>query len=129
MNQPEHEFASGIVRHLDYGVSQLDAGTRERLYAARNAALARYREQPVPVAALAWAGPVLSRLGEQRWTSARHLAAISTLVLALVGVAYWQSNAPFNELAELDSGLLTDELPINAYLDKGFDSWLKRSPR
>jgi hypothetical protein len=32
-------------------------------------------------------------------------------------------------LAEVDAGLLTDELPINAYLDKGFDSWLKRSSR
>jgi len=25
--------------------------------------------------------------------------------------------------------LLTDELPLNAYLDRGFDSWLKRSAR
>jgi hypothetical protein len=25
--------------------------------------------------------------------------------------------------------LLTDDLPINAYLDQGFDSWLKRAPR
>jgi hypothetical protein len=129
MNQPEHEIASGIIRHLNDGVAQLDAGTRERLYAARNAALAGYREQPAPVAGLVWAGAVAGRLGGQRWTSARHLVAISTLVLALVGVAYWQSNAPFNEMAELDSGLLTDELPINAYLDQGFDSWLKRSSR
>ena len=129
MNQPEHEFASGIIRHLEYGVAQLDSGTRERLAAARNAALSRYREQPEPVAGLAWAGPMVSRLGGQRWTSARHLVAISALVLALVGVAYWQSTAPVNELAELDTGLLTDELPINAYLDKGFDSWLKRPSR
>lgn len=129
MNQPEHELAAGIIRHLDYGVDDLEAGTVKRLFAARNAALARHREQPVAVAGLAWAGPLAARLGEGRWTSARHLVAISALVLALVGGAYWQSNAPFNELAEIDTGLLTDELPINAYLDQGFDSWLKRSPR
>ncbi len=129
MNQPEHEFASGIIRHLEYGVAQLDSGTRERLAAARNVALSRYREQPEPVAGLAWAGPMVSRLGGQRWTGARHLVASSALVLALGGVAYWQSTAPVNELAELDTGLLTDELPINAYLDKGFDSWLKRPSR
>jgi hypothetical protein len=126
MNQPEHEFANAIIRHLDYGVAQLDAGTRERLAGARAIALARYREQPAgPV----WLGSALALVGGPRWMGARQLAAISALVLALVGVAYWQSTAPLNELAELDTGLLTDELPVNAYLDKGFDSWLKRSSR
>jgi hypothetical protein len=129
MNQPEHEFAAGIIRHLDYGVAQLEATTRERLFAARNAALARYREQPAPVTGLAWAGGMVARLGEHRWMGARQLVAISALVFALVGVAYWQSNAPVNELAEIDTYLLSDELPPNAYLDKGFDSWLKRSSR
>ena len=33
------------------------------------------------------------------------------------------------ELAEIDAGLLTDELPISAYLDKGFDSWVTGSSR
>ena len=30
------------------------------------------------------------------------------------------------ELAEIDSQLLTDDLPIDAYLDRGFQNWLKR---
>jgi hypothetical protein len=119
MNQPEHEFAAGIIRHLDYGVERLDAGTVARLAAARARALDRYG-QPARV------GPGLLGL---RWSNVRQLAAISTIVLALVGIAYWQSTAPVNELAEIDSFLLTDELPPSAYLDKGFDSWLKRSSR
>lgn len=129
MNQPEHQFAAGVIRYLDFGVDRLEAGPRERLLAARNAALACYREQPAPVAGLAWAGPAGAWMSGQRWTSARHLVTISVLVLALVGVAYWQSTVPVNELAEIDTSLLSDELPINAYLDKGFDSWLKRSSR
>jgi hypothetical protein len=44
-------------------------------------------------------------------------------------VVYWQSVASNGDLADVEIALLTDELPINAYLDKGFDSWLKRSPR
>jgi hypothetical protein len=32
-----------------------------------------------------------------------------------------------DEAEEIDSALLTSELPINAYLDQGFDAWLKRS--
>jgi hypothetical protein len=57
------------------------------------------------------------------------LIAATALVLAMAGVLYWQSTRPTNGIAEIDLYLLTDELPINAYLDKGFDSWLKRSSR
>jgi Protein of unknown function (DUF3619) len=129
MNRPEHELAGKIIQHLDYGVDQLGPGTRERLLAARRAALSHYREQPVTVAGLAWAGQTVGRITEQRYINTRQLIAISALVAALVGIAYWQSNGATNEFAEIDAGLLTDELPLNAYLDKGFDSWLKRSSR
>jgi len=129
MNQPEHELARKIVQHLDYGVDQLKPDVRERLLAARKNALSKYREQPVPVTGLAWAGQAAARLTEHRFYGTRHLVAISALVLALVGIAYWQSMGTTNAYAEIDSDLLTDELPLNAYLDKGFDSWLKRSSR
>jgi len=132
MNQLEHELALAkkIAQHLDYGVDQLEPGVRERLLAARRAALSHYREQPATVTGLAWAGQAVAHITEHRYASARHLVAISVLVAALAGIAYWQNNnGVTNELAEIDTGLLTDELPINAYLDKGFDSWLKRSSR
>jgi hypothetical protein len=133
MSRPEAELAKGIVRILDHGVENLEPGARERLLAARNVALSRYREQPQPVHGLAWAGGIIGRLAEHRLYNARNLIALTVMVLALAGIAYWQSMGPANGLAndfaEIDMGLLTDELPINAYLDKGFDSWLKRSPR
>lgn len=129
MNRPEHELAGEIIRHLDSGVDQLGPDTRERLLAARRNALSHYREQPEMVTGLAWAGQAVARFAEQHHTNMRQLAALSALVIALVGIAYWQSNGSTNELAEIDAGLLTDDLPLNAYLDKGFDSWLKRSSR
>lgn len=129
MNEPEHELATRIVRHLDYGVDELDPRARARLLAARKLALARYREQPEPVLGMAWAGQAMARISEHRFYSARQLITVAALILGLVGLAYWQSTGPVNELADIDAGLLTDELPINAYLDKGFDSWLKRASR
>ena len=130
MNPAEDQFARRIVEHLDEGVELIGPATRQRLLAARSAALARHRAQPAPVAGLAWAGHAVSRITEGRFLGARHVVAISTLVLALAGIAYWQKTAaPVNELAEIDTALLSGELPINAYLDKGFDSWLKRSSR
>jgi len=129
MNQPEHELAKKIVQHLDYGVDQLEPGTRERLAAARRVALSRYREAPQAVLGLAWAGQAVEWVTERHLHSARMMAAAAALMIAMAGVVYWQSINPVNELADIDTGLLTDELPLNAFLDKGFDSWLKRSSR
>jgi len=129
MNQPEHELAKNLVQHLDHGVDRLGPDVRERLLTARNAALSKYREQPAPVLGLAWAGQAAARITEPGFYDARNLIAVAALVLALVGVGYWQISAPGIDIAEIDTNLLTDELPVSAYLDKGFDSWLKRSPR
>ena len=129
MNQPEHELARKLVQHLDYGVERLAPAVRERLRTARNAALAKYREQPEPVLGLAWAGQAAARITGHNFYDPRSLMAVAALLLALVGVAWWQVSAPLNEIADIDTSLLTDELPVNAYLDKGFDSWLKRSSR
>ena len=130
MNQPEQEqLARKVAQHLEYGVEQIDSGTRERLAVARKDALARYREQPEPILGLAWAGQAVARVSDPGFYNTRHLLAVAALVLGLVGVAYWQGMGMGNDVTEIDVGLLTDELPINAYLDKGFDSWLKRSSR
>ena len=129
MNQPEHELAKKLVQHLDQGVDRLGPDVRQRLLTARNAALSKYREQPAPVLGLAWAGQAAARITEPGFYDARNLIAVATLVLALAGVGYWQISAPGNDVADIDTNLLTDELPVSAYLDKGFDSWLKRSSR
>jgi hypothetical protein len=46
----------------------------------------------------------------------------------LLMLFYWQSlqqqSGQANELAELDAEVLTDDLPVTAYLDQGFEVWL-----
>ena len=126
MNRPDDELAGKIAGHLDYGVERLDPVIRERLANARQAALARYRAQPEPV--FAWAAAAVSGRGGQRTQGARYLIAVAALLVGLTGVVYWQTRGP-NDFADIDVNLLTDDLPINAYLDQGFDSWLKRAPR
>jgi hypothetical protein len=124
MNPSEHELARKLVRYLDEGLDRIEPRVRERLAAARMDALAHYRAQPT--LGLAGSTSVVA------WITghARLTLAAAALVIATAGVVYWQnSRQSSNGLAELDAYLLTDELPINAYLDKGFDSWLKRSSR
>lgn len=123
MNQPDDELARKLVQYLDDGVDRLEPRVRERLAAARRHALSRYRASAT-VFGLAVPGQVVHWLADHRL-----VLAAAALVLATAGVFYWQSTRPSNGVTEIDLYLLTDDLPINAYLDKGFDSWLKRSSR
>ena len=130
MNQPDHELAQKVASFLNEGARNLDPATEARLLAARKVALSRYQGAVEPAWTRAWATQAIGRMTENRLPALQMLIAGAALVTATIGVVYWQNyNAQANELAEVDAGLLTDELPINAYLDKGFDSWLKRSSR
>ncbi len=55
---------------------------------------------------------------------------VALLFLAVIsGVGYQQYRAytHIQELEELDAQILSSELPIDAYLDGGFQTWLKTS--
>lgn len=128
MNAHEHETAQKIARALDRSNREMGGDTVSQLAAARGQALAGYR--PAPGWKLAWAGSWPSRNSEHPTTGLRYALPIALLVMGLIGVVYLGSgNGQSNELADLDVRLLTDDLPIDAYLDKGFDSWLKRQSR
>jgi hypothetical protein len=125
MNEQD-DLARRIAAHLDEGTRRLGRVQRDRLMAARQEALARHRSAPVPALQPQWAGP-LARFTERKLFGVRYVVPIAALVLGLAGVVYMNSNGNSSvELADIDAGLLTDELPIRAYLDQGFDSWLKR---
>jgi len=123
----EQELAGKIVQRLNLGLGAIKQGTAYQLQAARQSALDHYREAPQPAFGLAWAGNLAFRVGNSRHLNARNLLALGLLVLSLIGVTYWQLVVQASDIAEIDASLLTDELPINAYLDNNFEAWLKRS--
>ena len=123
----EQERAKQIVQHLDQGLGQIKQGSLYQLQSARMAALEHYREAPQTVFGLAWAGDVAFRISNSRYFNSRNLLAAGLLVLSMIGVTYWQVAIQGNDIAEIDASLLSDELPISAYLDSGFEAWLKRS--
>jgi len=124
MNLNESKFGYQIKQQLDRALD-LEAATLDRLKAARERALARQRVTE-PVFALAWADAVLGRLSGNPASASIALAG-AALILALIGLQYWQQTPTVEEIEEIDAALLTSDLPINAYLDKSFDTWLKRS--
>jgi len=120
----ERKFGHQIKQQLDQALD-LDPATLNRLKTARKQALARQRVTE-PVFALAWVDAVVGRLSGNPASAGVALAG-AALILALVGIQYWQRSPSVEELEEIDTAILTSDLPINAYLDKSFDTWLKRS--
>lgn len=116
----EQEFAHKLRHHLNYAVERLDRRTADRLYEARRRALARYRETPARIS-LAGIGQLVM---EVILPHARELVAVIALALAVGGISLWNDYQKAAELEEIDSALLADDLPLNAYLDKGFRAWL-----
>jgi hypothetical protein len=119
----EAQFGNRIRHMLNQGL-RLEEHTAARLRAAREAALARHRAGRAP--ALEWADNVLGRVGGLGGLSLRVLLPAAALVLAAAAFHTWQQNRLAAEIEELDAQLLTDELPIDAYLDRGFQNWLKK---
>ena len=96
----------------------------QALERAREIALERKR--PEPAAALAWADNVMGRVGGWGGFAMRVLLPLALLVGGGAAIYTWQQNQRAAELEEIDSQLLTDDLPIDAYLDRGFQNWLKK---
>jgi hypothetical protein len=123
----EQQIAYRIKQLLNRGLD-LDAGKLARLKAAREAALARQRvESRVPV--WAWADNVIGKSGGPSALIPRVLLPMAVLILGLIAINQWRDTQSAAEIEEIDAAVLTGDLPLDAYLDKGFDAWLKPSSR
>jgi len=119
----ELQFGNQIRQALNEG-GPLAPRTRARLYAARMAALERYQRAPLQAPALA--DNVSGRPGGPARLSRALLVPLLLLALGLAFLHLAQQNRRAAEAVEVDTQLLADELPIDAYLDKGFEAWLQK---
>jgi len=119
----ETQFGNKIRRVLDQGLAVRPAA-QARLRAAREQALERQRAEPAAV--LAWADNVLWQLEGWGGISVRVVLPLALLVAGVAGIYAWDQKQRIAEMADIDAQLLTDDLPIDAYLDRGFDHWLKK---
>jgi len=121
----EHHLGYRIRQILNQGLA-LDEKKLARLKVAREQAIARQRVS-APRMVLAWADNLSASVGSPASVFSRFLLPAAMLILGLFAINTWQQSQVVQELVEIDSGVLTSELPIDAYLDLGFDAWLKRS--
>ena len=123
MNETQERQFGHRIRHLlNQGTHEVNPGVASRLADARERALERVGTEP----ALEWADNVTGDGVGWAGLAARVLIPVAML-LACAGAVYtWQQNQRAAEIEEVDALLLTDDLPIDAYLDRGFQSWLKK---
>lgn len=139
LDQKETEFALKVRRALDESITTLPAASLDKLAAARRTALARKKAEKVtaPVFAPAFAGAGmapslgnhLSAPSGKRGRFSRLTLAwpVLALVIGLAGIAYWEDQQRTAELADIDAAMLSDNLPLDAYLDHGFNAYLTRN--
>jgi hypothetical protein len=123
----EIKFANKVRQALNEG-SRVDTHIAERLRAARERAIANRKPEREP--ALAWArstaAGVIGGFGGIGGFSVRLLLPTALLIAGLVAIYSWQQDQRAADVEELDAQLLADDLPIDAYLDRGFETWLKK---
>ena len=117
----EDDLARRIVAQLDRSLTELPTTTVRKLETARATALARYRTGGTSTDQL-WLGRLLGSRGLRKGLAMRLVLPVAIVIASLTGLIYWQSASQYEE--ELDTGLLAGELPLHAYIDPGFDTWL-----
>ncbi|OBV36866.1 DUF3619 family protein [Janthinobacterium psychrotolerans] len=132
MNTDDLNFAYKVRHALNEKLDELPASTTDRLAAARKAAMARKKaDAPARVSARQ---NVLAGIGTHLFAEplswlGRMSVMVPLLVLVLGGVGIYQfeQEQQVAELAELDAAVLSDELPLSAYMDHGFNAYLTKS--
>lgn len=120
-----------VCAALDQRLEQMPASTQERLARARMAALASRPQAALAPARVRVARPVPAGAGFASgalgglWRSG--LTAAFPLLIAAAGIAglyQLEHRQHLQEVAELDAMVLTDDLPLSAYADRGFNVYL-----
>jgi len=130
MIRDQDQFAKKIAKYLDAGTADLRAGTLYKLQQARAKALARLEPargtQSELVHALAGrGGGSIGGLRRGIWLG----FGVLLLAAGIFGYQQWHFYQQTRDLAELDLQILTSDLPIDAYVDRGFQTWLTSDQR
>jgi len=131
MIRDEQEFANKITTYLDSGAAGMRAGTLYRLQQARARALASLGE-PAPAMQTQLARALVGAPGGDTGAGGMGLRRGGWLGLGAVllaaalffGYQQWRVYQDTREIEELDVQILSSDLPIDAYVDRGFQTWL-----
>jgi hypothetical protein len=119
----EERYASRVRQALNHGLKDIAPASARRLEAARHLALGR-QKQSGPQMALAGhsAHGGFRFAADNRYL--RQILAILALLLGMWISFYMDSVNYVDAIEEVDSALLSGDLPPEAFLDNDFFAWL-----
>jgi hypothetical protein len=126
MNSDDLNFAYKVRHALNEQLDHLPSSTADRLASARKLAVSRKKSQPVAVRLLqrALAGGGNRSTEFTLWAKMGVAIPLLAMVIGLASIAQHEEDQRIAEIAELDAAVLSDELPLTAYLDQGFNAYL-----
>ncbi len=132
MKTKELDLAYKLRHALDQSAADLPTKTVDRLASARNIALSRKKQESAvhvvaPQAALAGGSAGSSSPKLFSWINRAGLVIpLAALVFGLMGIYQYEQRQQIIESAAIDAEVLTDDLPLSAYLDNGFGAFLAK---
>ena len=125
MNTEDINFAYKVRHALNEKLDQLPSSTVDRLASARKLAISRKKAHaPVKVSQRVLAGNIGAFFSFSSLGRAGVAIPLLALVAGLSGIYQYEQDQRIAEIAELDAAVLSDELPLTAYLDHGFNAYL-----
>ena len=119
----EERYGNRIRQALNHGINDISPASARRLEAARHQALARQKQTaPELVMAGNSRGFVHSGLDTPY---VKQILAIMALLLGMWISFYLDSVQYITQLEEVDSALLSDDLPPEAFMDNDLFEWLQ----
>lgn len=122
----EDQFGQHVAARLSAGSQELPHDIGERLRVARAQAVAMRKQAPqLRAASTVIRSGNVATMGGSWWTRIGSVIPLIALVAGLITISVMQDEDRASELADVDSALLTDDLPPAAYTDPGFAQFLK----
>lgn len=131
MNASDINFAYKVRHVLNENLDTLPTSSIDKLAAARKIALSRKkadRPSRLLVSGQILAGHIGNLFNEPlSWATRLGIAApLLAGILLFIGLYQFEQQQRIKDTADIDVAVLSDDLPLNAYLDHGFNAYLDK---
>lgn len=131
MNARELNFAYKVRHALNENLDNMPTSIADRLASTRKLALSHQKKQS-PIRILAPQTEMAGQVGKffnQPFSLLGRIGIAAPVLLGIVlfvGLYQYEQQQRISETADIDAAVLSDELPLSAYLDHGFNAYLAK---
>jgi Protein of unknown function (DUF3619) len=126
---PSDLFGSQVARRLDTSTQQLPARITDRLAASRKAAMAAMPlAEAIATSKNGGTAPTLTLFGSGSrwgWNFLGFALPLAVLIAGLIMISSNSDEQDADEQAGIDAAVLTDDVPISGYADRGFGVFIR----